>query len=374
MIEAEGQHVVDRRHLDHAARIALRGHGRAEPNPLVGSVVVDASGTLLGEGYHQRCGEAHAERIALARAGDAARGGTLYCTLEPCTHHNRTPPCTDAIMETGIKRVVFGTSDPYPPAAGGGRLLEEAGIEVLQLETDATRRLSAPFVHRVRTGMPWVVAKWAQTIDGRIATAKGDSQWISSRRSRRLVHRERGRVDAVMTGIGTVLADNPGLTPRDLRRPCRMPERIVVDGALQTPLNCQLVTTARETPTIIICHPDAAEGARGDQLRSLGVVIRTCESDDVMGQALKSLSSERGYATVLVESGGGLLGRLIRQELVNDALIFIAPKMLGDQDAPGSVRGCTPERITDGIALENVCTFPRHDDVIAWYRVADPKS
>jgi diaminohydroxyphosphoribosylaminopyrimidine deaminase/5-amino-6-(5-phosphoribosylamino)uracil reductase len=373
MSEAEPRHTVDRRHLDHAARIALRGHGLVEPNPLVGCVVLDASGSLVGEGYHQYFGQAHAERIALARAGKAARGGTLYCTLEPCVHHNRTPPCTDAIIEAGIARVVFGTSDPYPPAAGGGKLLEGAGIEVLHLETNATRRLSAPFVHGIRTGLPWIVAKWAQTIDGRIATAKGDSQWISSGRSRRLVHRERGRVDAVMTGIGTVLADNPRLTPRDLRKPRRMPERIVVDGALQTPLDCQLVRTAEETPTIIICHPDAAAGSRGDQLRSLGVLIRTCESDDALAETLKVLSAERGYATVLVESGGGLLGRLIRQGLINDALIFIAPKMLGDQEAPGSVRGCAPERITDGINLENICAFPRNDDVIAWYRIADAR-
>jgi diaminohydroxyphosphoribosylaminopyrimidine deaminase/5-amino-6-(5-phosphoribosylamino)uracil reductase len=368
------QDAIDRRHLAHAARIALRGHGRAEPNPLVGCVILDSSGEFLGEGHHQRHGQAHAERIALERVGPAARGGTLYCTLEPCAHHNRTPPCTDAILEAGIARVVFGTVDPYPPASGGAAILEAAGLEVRHLEIPATRRLSAPFVHRVRTGLPWIIAKWAQTIDGRIATAKGDSQWISSARSRRLVHRERGRVDAVMTGIGTVLADDPRLTPRDLRTPRRMPERIVIDGALQTPLDCNLVKTAGETPTIVVCHPEAAGGERGDQLRALGVVIVTCASDDLLADTLRTLSAERGYATILVESGGGLLGRLFRRNLINDALIFIAPKMLGDQDAPGSVRGCAPERITDGIALESVCAFPRNDDVVAWYRIQPDES
>ena len=200
------------------------------------------------------------------------------------------------------------------------------------------------------------------------------SQWISSARSRRLVHRERGRVDAVMTGIGTVLADDPRLTPRDLRTPRRMPERIVIDGALQTPLDCNLVKTAGETPTIVVCHPEAAGGERGDQLRALGVVIVTCASDDLLADTLRTLSAERGYATILVESGGGLLGRLFRRNLINDALIFIAPKMLGDQDAPGSVRGCAPERITDGIALESVCAFPRNDDVVAWYRIQPDES
>ena len=235
-------HDGDIQHLEHAARIALRGHGRVEPNPMVGSVVLDAEGVVIGEGHHARCGEAHAERIALSRAGSAARGGTLYCTLEPCAHQGRTPPCTDAILESGLKRVVFGTLDPNDTAAGGAELIRSAGIDVRHLPTTATEVLNAPYVHRIRTGLPWMIAKWAQTIDGRIATAGGDSRWISSDRSRRLVHRERGRVDAVMTGIGTLLADNPRLTPRQTRTPRRIPERIVVDGALQTPLDCALVT------------------------------------------------------------------------------------------------------------------------------------
>ena len=173
-------------HLEHAARIALRAHGQAEPNPMVGCVVLDESGTLVGEGRTARCGGPHAERIALARAGAAARGGTLLTTLEPCSHHGRTPPCTDAILEAGISRMVYGTADPNPEASGGAALLMEKGVAVDHLPIRATDLLNEPHVHRVRTGLPWIVAKWAQTIDGRIATAKGDSRWISSARSRRL--------------------------------------------------------------------------------------------------------------------------------------------------------------------------------------------
>ena len=356
-------------HLEHAARIALRAHGQAEPNPMVGCVVLDESGTLVGEGRTARCGGPHAERIALARAGAAARGGTLLTTLEPCSHHGRTPPCTDAILEAGISRMVYGTADPNPEASGGAALLMEKGVAVDHLPIRATDLLNEPHVHRVRTGLPWIVAKWAQTIDGRIATAKGDSRWISSARSRRLVHRERGRVDAVMTGIGTVLADDPRLTPRDARSPRRTPDRIVVDDELRTPIDCRLVSTAAETPTTIICRPDAERGDHATRLRALGVSIRSSASDEDLGDTLRSLATERNHATVLVESGGGLLGRLFRQDLVNDALVFIAPKMLGDQEAPGSMRGRAPERIADCITFEPISILPREDDVVAWYRM-----
>jgi diaminohydroxyphosphoribosylaminopyrimidine deaminase/5-amino-6-(5-phosphoribosylamino)uracil reductase len=361
-------HDGDIQHLEHAARIALRGHGRVEPNPMVGSVVLDAKGAVIGEGHHARCGEAHAERIALSRAGSASRGGTLYCTLEPCAHQGRTPPCTDAILESGLKRVVFGTLDPNATASGGAELIRSAGIDVRHLPTEATEVLNAPYVHRIRTGLPWMIAKWAQTIDGRIATAGGDSRWISSDRSRRLVHRERGRVDAVMTGIGTLLADNPRLTPRQTRSPRRIPERIVVDGALQTPIDCTLVTTANEVPTIILCHPGASDGPHGALLRERGVVLEHFQSDEDLPETMRRLRARRGHDNILVEAGGGLLGRLFKQDLVNDALVFIAPKMLGDQQAPGSVRGRSPERIADSIELEPITAFPREDDVIAWYR------
>ena len=358
----------DRIHLDRAARIALRGHGRVEPNPLVGCVVLDAEGRVVAEGHHRRCGEAHAERIALTRAGERARGGTLYCTLEPCAHQGRTPPCTEAIIESGIARVVFGTVDPFPPAAGGAAVLEAAGIEVDRFETPATARVSAPFVHRVRTGLPWIVAKWAQTLDGRIATASGDSRWISSARSRRLVHRERGRVDAVMTGIGTVLADDPDLTPRDVRTPWRRPERIVVDDDLRTSPEARLVRTAGETTTLILCRREAARTDRADRLRERGVLLHEIPDDGTLREALHRLASERGLATILVEAGGGLLGRLFREDLVNDALVFTAPRLLGDASAPGAVRGFEPSRIADGIELDRLCAFPRNADLLAWYR------
>ena len=338
---------------------------------MVGCVILDKTGEPIAEGRTAQCGGPHAERVALERAGADARGGTLLTTLEPCSHHGRTPPCTEAIIEAGISRVVFGVIDPNPCAAGGAEVLTAAGITVEHLPIRETDDLHAPFLHQLETGLPWIVAKWAQTLDGRIATAQGDSQWISSPRSRRLVHRERGRVDAVMTGIGTVLADDPRLTPRDVHRPRRRPERIVVDGELKTPLECRLVISATETPTIILCHPDHLQTPHAEALQARGVLLSPLESDDGLSDALRRLSSERGYGTIMVEAGGGLLGRLFHQGLINDALVFIAPTMLGDQNAPGSVRGHAPARIAEGIALRPLATFPRSNDVVAWYRIAD---
>ena len=359
-------------HMRRAARIALRANGDAEPNPMVGCVVLDRSGGIVAEARTARCGGPHAERAALGSAGPLARGGTLLTTLEPCCHHGRTPPCTDAIIEAGIERVIFGTVDPNPVAAGGARVLVEAGIRVDHLPIPETDDLNAPFLHRLSTGLPWMVAKWAQTIDGRIATSNGRSRWISSPRSRRLVHRVRGRVDAVLTGIGTVLADDPRLTPRDAVHPRRHPERIVVDENLKTPLGAALVTSAGETPTTILCRPERLESNDADALRAAGVLLRPLANDEELRECLRALSAERGYGTILVESGGGLLGRLLAQNLINDALVFIAPLLLGDQEAPGSVRGHSPESIAEAARLRPLAVLPRRDDIVAWYRLDEP--
>ena len=220
---------LDRSRLEHAARLALRGHGEAEPNPSVGCVIADASGRVVSEGRTDRVGGPHAEVVALRGAGKAARGGTAWVTLEPCNHHGRTPPCVDAMIDAGVARIVIGTRDPNPVAAGGLDRLRAAGIEVvLRDDVDSVRRLHASFRHRIGTGRPWVVAKWAETADGDLVAPPGRPRTISSRASHRLVHRERGRVDAILTGIGTVLADDPRLDAR-VRRPRRRPIRVVVD-------------------------------------------------------------------------------------------------------------------------------------------------
>lgn len=361
----------DRSLLERAARLALRGHGSVEPNPLVGCVIADQDGHVLAEAYHARCGEAHAERIALERAGEGARGSTLYTTLEPCSHHGRTPPCTEAILEAGVASVVFGTADPNPLAKGGAATLRLQGVEVEHVPTRATDLLNAAHLHRVQSGLPWIIAKWAQTLDGRIATAGGDSRWISSARSRRLVHRERSRVDAVLTGIGTVLSDNPRLTVRDVHSVRRTPDRVVIDDQLDIPVECTLVSTARSVPTLVFCRPDHAHGDRADSLREHGVVIEPLEEDGELAPALARVGRDRTWSTILVEAGGGLTGRLFKERLVNEAIVFIAPNLLGDAHAPSALRGRTPGQIADGIKLEPIAIFPRQDDIVAWYRPRD---
>ena len=226
-----------------AVRLALRGHGLVEPNPMVGCVVLDASGRIAGLGHHRRVGGPHAEIEALAAAGERARGGSLLVTLEPCNHQGRTGPCTEAILDSGIARMVYGEPDPNPVAGGGARRLADAGLEVVKRDDlEEVRRLNRPFMHRIRTGRPWVVAKWAQTLDGKITGGAGDGRWISSGLSRRLVHRERGCCDAILTGIGTVLVDDPLLNVRDVPSR-RTPLRVVVDARLQIPLSSKLVAT-----------------------------------------------------------------------------------------------------------------------------------
>ena len=226
-----------------AIELARRGEGLVEPNPQVGAVVLDAHGAVVGAGWHERFGGPHAEVMAIASAGAAARGGTLVVTLEPCCHHGKTPPCTDAIIAAGVSRVVIGVEDPFPQVSGGGvAALRRAGIDVeTGVLAEAAARLSAPFRRLVVDGRPWVIAKWAMSLDGRIAAAGGDSRWISGEASRALVHTLRGRVDAIMVGIGTALADDPLLTARPPGP--RTALRVVVDSRARLPTESRLVRT-----------------------------------------------------------------------------------------------------------------------------------
>ena len=361
---------TDTRMLRRAARMALRGHGGAEPNPLVGCIVLDQSGTVVGSGFHARCGEAHAERIALRRAGERASGGTLYSTLEPCCHTGRTPPCTTAIIDSGVARVVLGSRDPNPLAQGGSKVLNDAGIRTeCRDDIPEVRWLNAPFLHRLNHGRPWVVAKWAQTLDGRIATSTGDSRWISSPRSRRLVHRERGRVDAILTGIGTVLADDPRLDPREVRVR-RTPLRVVFDPDLNTPIDSNLVRTANTIPLVIACKAELLDHPRGQNLRDRGVRLHPLTAQHPLEDLLVRLATDHDVATVMVEAGGGLLGRLFADDLVDAALVFTAPRLLGDGHAPGPVRGLAPNRITDTTKFELLFAGRRDEDLVGWYHRA----
>ncbi len=347
------------RWMQHALALAAGGRGSVEPNPMVGAVVLDAAGQLAGEGWHRAFGGPHAEVFALAAAGDRARGGTLVVTLEPCCHHGKTPPCTDAVLRAGIARVVAATADPFPRVAGGGLArLRDAGIEVsVGLCEVEARRLNAPYLKLLRTGRPWVHAKWAMTLDGKIATRTGDSKWISGAESRRRVHELRGRVDAIVVGRGTVVADDPQLTARPTGP--RVAARVVVTASGALPERCQLRATARDVPVIVYtAHPDRLAGWAADGAE----VVSVPAGAGALDAALADLGRRR-FTNVLVEGGAGLLGSVLDAGAADEFHVFIAPKLIGGTAAPGPVGGIGPSRLADALVMERVTFAPSGEDV-----------
>lgn len=340
--------------MRHALRLAARAQGRTAPNPLVGAVVV-RDGEVVGEGWHPRAGEPHAEVFAFRQAGEKAQGGTLYVTLEPCCHYGRTPPCTEAVLASGVRRVVVAMADPFPRVAGGGLTqLSQAGIEIEcgLLEADA-RELNRAYLCAVERGRAWVTLKMAMTLDGKIATHTGDSRWISGEASRRYVHRLRDRHDAVMVGIGTARADDPQLTARVPGG--RNPARVVVDPRGELPRDGYLARTAREIPTVVALGETADARARAE-LANLGVeieVIPECEGRLELEILLRKLAG-RDLHSVLCEGGAGLAGSLLDGGLVDEVVWFIAPKLVGGRDAAGPVGGAGVERMADAIHLERI--------------------
>lgn len=328
----------DRRHLRRAIELAERGRGRVSPNPLVGAVIV-RSGVVLGEGWHDRLGGLHAEAAAIADAeGREAdvRGATMYVTLEPCAHHGRQPPCADAIVAAGIGRVVIGCDDPTEKASGRGPgTLRDDGIEVTYIdgaEATAARLLIQPFRKLARTGQPHVMLKSAVTLDGRTATATGDSKWISGELSRETVHRWRASVDAVAVGVGTAFSDDPLLTARGVGAE-RQPKRVVFDSGARLPLDGRLVRTATEAPVLVIAGPDAPP-QRIDQLTNAGVEVIVCSGEGAarIGAALEELG-RRDVSSLLVEGGPTLAGALLDADAIDELRLFIAPKLVGGADA-----------------------------------------
>lgn len=339
---------------------------------MVGCVIICLDGDLAGWGYHRACGESHAEIIALKRAGDLAAGATAYVTLEPCNHTGRTGPCTEALIAAKIARVVIGRRDPHPRAGGGVTRLRAAGIEVdVTDEHLAVASITDPFVHRIETGLPWVIAKWAQTLDGRIATRDGESQWISNEASRRLVHRERGKVDAILTGIGTVLADDPMLTARNVRKR-RIARRVVIDSKLQIPLDSKLVQSAGEVPLIVACHEAMISGGNEKiaSLEAAGVEFIGIPLNEIamsLAPVLRELVIRHDATSVLVEAGAGLMGKLFAQQLINEVWVFIAPKLLGDEQALPSIRGLDIATLSAAKRLKLIRQHRRGDDVVLRY-------
>lgn len=363
----------DTRFMQRALELAEQGRGAVEPNPLVGAVVVQNQ-QIVGEGRHARFGGPHAEVAALASAGDDSRGATLYVTLEPCCHHGKTPPCTDAIVRAGISRVVAALRDPYPEVAGGGfQRLREAGVETVSglLEPEA-RRLNAPYLKRLETGTPYVHAKWAMTWDGKIASCSGQSKWISGEASRREVHALRGRMDGILVGLGTVLADDPLLTARPPGP--RTAVRIVLDSRAGLPQSSQLVRTARDVPVLVAVSPSALDHDVS-RLRQAGcevALITAIEDRAVIGNrrtnsgvCLRSLLVDlgrRGMTNLLVEGGAGVLGSFFDAQLVDAVHVFLAPKLLGGASAKSPVGGRGWPQVASAWGVENLEVTRLDDD------------
>ncbi|MCC5823290.1 MAG: bifunctional diaminohydroxyphosphoribosylaminopyrimidine deaminase/5-amino-6-(5-phosphoribosylamino)uracil reductase RibD [Phycisphaerales bacterium] len=360
-----------KRMLDLAARVAWRAWGDTDPNPLVGCVIAREGGRgdeIIGIGHHRRFGGLHAEREALAdcrRRGHDPKGATLYCTLEPCRHVGKQPPCTEAVIEAGIARVVYARRDPGHESGGGCAVLETAGVESVCSDASMlATRLSDPFICRVRENRPWVIAKWAQTLDGKIATRTGESQWITGPLMRRRVHRLRSRVDAVLVGSGTAAADDPMLTARDVRRVRRVATRVVLDTGGRLSHDSALVRTAGQTPTVVVTASEATFPASVRVLR----VGRGGDGVVDVTEALGRLWTELGVASVLVEAGPRVLGSLLQAGLIDEAFVHIAPMVLGDAEAMSVAVGRTAPRLTDGRRLSVVRARALGEDVELWCR------
>lgn len=360
--------------MRYAIELASRGLGRVEPNPAVGAVLVDEHLNRLADGYHERFGGPHAEANALSdlvtRFEDAGvreellANATLYVTLEPCCHHGKTPPCVEAVIASGVRRVMIGIRDPSPHVAGGGiQQLESAGIDVSTgLAEEQVRELNAPFLKRLETGLPWVHAKWAMTLDGKIATRTGASKWISGEASRQRVHLLRSRMDAIIVGAGTARADDPLLTVR-VPGP-RTPVRVVVDSAATLSLDSQLVRTVNEAPVLVaVSEGTAAE--RVDRLRDAGVEVVVAGAANARVD-LRLLLLElgcRSMTNVLIEGGGELLGAAFDDDLIDETHIFVAPKFAGGADAVTPIGGVGVDLIPEASQLRGQTVESVGDDV-----------
>lgn len=359
----------DFRWMGRALELAARGAGMTSPNPVVGAVLV-AAGRAVGEGFHARAGAAHAEAEALGQAGAAARGAALYVTLEPCNHTGRTPPCVEAIRVSGVKRVVVAARDPNPRVSGGGAAaLSRAGVEVtVGCREGEAIALNRVFITAARRGRPHATLKWAATVDGATADARRASRWITGREARLEAHRMRSRADAVVVGIGTALADNPGLDVR-LGHPWpREPFRVVVDSRARLPVSARLIG-AGKPERALVAITDAADPERLSNLETRGVMVLRCKSHEghVDVSDLVSRLGALDVGGILVEGGGTLAWAFLEAGLVDRVVAFTAPKLLGGASAPRALEG-TGLLLPEAIRLEGICVRPIGTD---WMMEAD---
>ncbi len=347
---------ADLRFMRQALQLAAGARGRTSPNPMVGAVVVK-DGRIVGKGYHVRAGSPHAEVVALARAGELARGATLYVNLEPCCHQGRTPPCVDEIISKGISRVVASVEDPNPVVSGKGlSRLKEAGLKVeVGLLKERAQRLNEAFFKFIRTGRPFVILKGAMSLDGKIATTGGESRWITGEEARRYVHRLRDQVDAILVGVGTILRDDPLLTTRLPNRKGKDPIRVIVDSQARIPWNARVLKVGSHSPTIIA----VSEGVSGDRLEGLkrmGAKILFVPPGE-RGVSLSKLIAklgEMGIMSLLIEGGGEVNASAIEEALVDKLILFYSPLIIGGKEAPSLIGGKGVDSLNKALPIHNI--------------------
>ncbi len=347
--------MTDQNYMLQAIQLAKQGEGWTNPNPMVGAVIVK-NGRIIGKGYHKKCGELHAERNAIASLTESAEGATIYVTLEPCCHYGKTPPCTEAIIEQKIKRVVIGSRDPNPKVSGKGiKMLQEAGIEVIEdFMREECDRLNPVFFHYITTKTPYVVMKYAMTLDGKIATKTGASKWITGEAARAEVQHMRHRYMGIMAGIGTVLADDPMLNVRV--EGWKSPIRILCDSGLRIPLDGQIVKSAGKYRTIVAYADSENTEAKRKRLHEMGVETICCpdENNQVDLKKLMKYLGEEGIDSILLEGGGTLNDSALRAGIVQEVQAFIVPKLFGGMNSKTPVEGIGVRFPSEAVKLK--CT------------------
>lgn len=355
--------MTDMQYMQLALALAAKGCGFVNPNPMVGAVIVQ-NGEIIGQGYHERCGGLHAERNALENCVVSPKGAALYVTLEPCCHFGRTPPCTDAIIESGINRVVVGIKDPNPLVSGKGiQALRDKGIEAIDgvLEEECGR-INEVFFHYIRTKTPYVIMKYAMTMDGKIATCTGNSKWITSEAARQRVHQDRHRCSAIMVGVDTVISDNPLLT-------CRMeggrnPIRIICDTNLRTPLNSQIVMTAKSVPTILATACADVEKQQPYISAGCQTILLPKKDGHIDLSKLMTILGQNQIDSILLEGGATLNWSFLQSGLVNKVQTYIAPKLFGGIHAKTPVGGLGVQSPNEAFYLKNSTATFLGDDLL----------
>lgn len=366
----DGKELQNRVYMQRAIELASKAGGWAAPNPMVGAVIVK-NGMVIGEGYHRKCGELHAERNAFASLTEDATGAEMYVTLEPCCHYGRTPPCTEAIIQHGIFRVYIGSRDPNPLVSGkGAEILREHGIEVIEdFMREECDKINPMFFKYITTGMPYVVLKYAMTLDGKIASVSGKSKWITGEVARAHVHSLRGQYPAILSGVGTVLADDPMLNCR--LRGAHQPLRVIVDSHLRTPPDSNIIKTAGQYPTLIACTEEA-DTRKAAVLKAEGADIEVIGKDENGHVDLKALMKHLGkmdISGVLIEGGGEINDSALRAGIVDHVCAYIAPKLLGGGTAKTPVGGTGFDSPDEAVMLTNRRITDLGGDILLEYDV-----